>query len=279
MITNILASLLISNSPVQVAVIDTGYSYNSLFNATLCKDGHKDFTDDQKYENGVPVDEIGHGSNVAGLIHQRAVGVNIGEALSNPNEMQKLKENNLNYCLIIVKAFSRGSNVKSYIKSLEYVKSLKSVKLVNISAGGKDFDSQEDKLIKEMLDDNKIIIAAAGNEGNNLDINNFYPASNDPRIVVVGNSSINKVQETDNKGFSKVYATEIFKAHNTSNFGSKIDVYAPGVNSLSLGAKGRDLSVLTGTSQATAVFTGLIINDIISNKLTSKQARKNERNP
>ena len=50
---------------IKIAVIDTGYTQNTIFNATLCKGGHADFTQSGLFVNGVPLDTHGHGSIVS----------------------------------------------------------------------------------------------------------------------------------------------------------------------------------------------------------------------
>lgn len=274
MIENILVSLLTFSGPIQIAVVDTGYTYSNIFNASLCKTGHKDFTNDQKYENGVPIDDIGHGSNVAGSIHQYAINITLNESLINKDKIKKLKQINPNYCLVIIKAFAKNSDTKAYNNALEYVKNLNNVSIVNISAGGNSFDLQEYRSIKQMLDDKKTIIAAAGNNGESIDLNPYYPASDDPRIIVVGNSFSSKVQETKNKVFSKKYSNIFFGATNSSNYGSEVDVFVNGISKLSLSSKKDELSSLTGTSQSTAVFTGMIINSFLKKSLINEQARR-----
>lgn len=274
MFINILMSLFISNAEnaqIRVAVIDTGYTYSNVFNANLCKTDHKDFTEDQVYEKNVPVDFNGHGSNVAGLIHEYATGY----TLSNNKlfNIDKLKENKANYCLVIIKAFSKDAKIKSYLDALEYVSKLKNIDIVNISAGGKQSDDQEKNIIRKMLNDHKIIIAAAGNNGENVDINNYYPALIDNRIIVVGNSVSEETKETNNIKYSKDDYYKIFKKSETSNYGASVDVFAPGTNMLSLSLNPNELAYLTGTSQATASFTGIIVNNILN-----KKVRKNEIN-
>lgn len=279
MIIELLSSLIISQSPIQIAVIDTGYTQSNLFNAPLCPTGHKDFTSDQIYDvTGIPSDLSGHGSNVAGLIHQYASNIILDKKINfqeSKNKFLQLNKKNDKYCLVIVKAFSNNYSNKAYIDALKYVQSVKSIKIVNISAGGYTFDVEESVIINQMLNENKVIVAAAGNEHRNIDILQYYPASLDKRIVVVGNSDDSAVYETNNGHFSLLEVTTKFKKHASSNYGSDVDVFVDGVNMVSLSNKKDALSILTGTSQATAAFTGMIINKVLKQ---NNEMRKYERN-
>lgn len=262
MITNLIASLLVYTAPIKVAVIDTGYNSSNMFNASLCESGHKDFTEDQIYNNGIPADLHGHGTNVAGLIHQHASGVVLNKEIIKNfpyDKMSALKKKNTGYCLVIIKAFSLKSNLKWYIDALKYAETLK-VQIVNISAGGYSKEKEELALIKKMLDNKKIIVAAAGNDGKDIDLEPYYPASADDRVVVVGNSNKDIKKETNNKIFIKKDLEVDFSANPTSNYGSVVDIYVQGYEMVSLSNKPDNLSVMSGTSQATAAFTGDIIN-------------------
>jgi len=270
MITSIITSFFISQSPVKVAVIDTGYSKNDIYNASLCDTGHKDFTEDQQYVDGVPVDLMGHGTHVAGLIHQYAENVYLEDSdsfQSQYKKINKLKQKDSSYCLIIVKAFSSKSDkIQSYMDAIRYVNGLKDVRIVNISAGGDSFLLEEKEIIKNMLDNNKVIIAAAGNSGHNIDIIQYYPASLDSRVIVVGNSNSENLKETENKNFTKKQFDTMFARNKTSNYGSQVDVFVKGENMLSISNIQNRLAYMTGTSQATAVFTGIILNHIKNRK-------------
>ena len=273
MLTNLIASLLISNTPVRVAVIDTGYTKSDIYNASLCDGGHKDFTEDQKYDNGVPVDFMGHGTHIAGLIHQYTEGVSLQDSDTARVQYEKIKKLNIkdsDYCLVIVKAFSKSGKLENYINAIDYVKRLKDVSIVNISAGGDSLSVQEKSIIDTMLNEKKIIIAAAGNSTNNIDIDHYYPASLDKRIIVVGNSETDEIKETQNQHFTKEQFRSIFSTNPTSNYGSDVDVFVKGTKMLSISHIADRLAFLTGTSQSTAVFTGLVLKNIKIQKKEKK---------
>jgi serine protease len=90
-------------------------------------------------------------------------------------------------------------------------------KILNCSWGGNEPDSTfisiMQSFVDEALDTGALIVAAAGNAGQDIDIaaNNFFPA-NLKGVLSVGATDIND------------------KAASFSNFGNSVAVYAPGVN-------------------------------------------------
>src|ERR1700734_561050 len=218
--------------PIVVAVIDTGFghTFQSVSEENhLCKYGHKDFTsqniwtDDVFWVNNktrdarkvkintvdrVPLDDYGHGTNIVGLIDQNA--------------------GNTNYCIVIIKAFSKSStddeNIQNSVKAIEYVNKLKP-DIVNYSAAGYYFDTLESQGIKKYLDNGGIFVAAAGNK--NIELSQqtpYYPAMYDSRIVVVGNKNEDGTRQLN------------------SNYGMLVNDWEVGVDKTAFGI------TLTGTS-------------------------------
>ena len=137
-----------------------------------------------------------------------------------------------NYCLIIIKYYDKNikNNHVRFLKALEHAYNL-NVDMINISAGGPGIFIPEYNLIKQILDSKIIINAAAGNESLNLDDECiYYPACYDERIFVI--SSKNTIK---------------------ANKGEIVDKYENGKNQTGFGI------TLSGTSQATAIFTGKAI--------------------
>lgn len=167
-------------------------------------------------------DKLGHGQNIAHIISDRI--------------------QNVDHCFVIIKVFSNASNGKAMNSSnegLEYALKLK-VDIVNYSAGGEEPNETEERIITNMLENKMKVIVAAGNEGNDLDDNcNYYPACYRlQNLMVVGN--LNKNGTTHNKSNRGVYLT-------AWRIGE--DVIAGGL-------------MLTGTSQATAVYTSDIVKEL-----------------
>jgi subtilisin len=209
----------VCNAQLKIGVLDSGFDFKSNWKdrnfpiPKLCATEHKDFTDTDLN------DEIGHGTFMAGLIGKYA--------------------EDSDYCLVIVKQFKKRDNGSTTTnRALEYVVNL-NVDIINISGGGNSFSTKECELIKTALNKGIIVIAAAGNESNDLKKISFYPAMCDKRVQVIAN--INK-------------DTTLIKS---SNYGDDV-IAVPGVNIQSLWLN-NSLNYQTGTSSATAIFTGKLI--------------------
>ena len=211
--------------PITIAVIDTGFGYKERgHQVKLCKYGHKDFTIDKQlsfsYDTQVPIpiDIERHGTNIVGIIDDY------------------LRNTNIDYCLVIIKFYSRRQsgeqNILSTIRSMSYAINI-GADYVNYSAGGPERNRFEEDAVKRFLDGGGKLVAAAGNEGLNLDLqeNAYYPAMYDPRIIVVGNLGIQGVR------------------YSSSNYGSVVTKWEIGTNVTEYGI------TMTGTSQATALET------------------------
>lgn len=149
---------------ITVAVIDTGIDKAS--SNKLCKFGHKSLVD-----NSPLTDEHGHGTHIAGLIE-----ANAGKG---------------NYCMVSIKWFKQGmtpsESITNLVDAINHAINIK-VDYINISGGGTEYFSAEERAIKRALDQGIKVIAAAGNEASNLDLKcNYFPACYDSRINVVGN--------------------------------------------------------------------------------------------
>lgn len=218
------------NRPVIIAVLDSGLDTSS-YKANLCKYGHKDFT---KYnfsiKEPVPKDNAGHGTQVTSLIERELKYVNKKD-----------------YCVVVVKFFdtydsSPHINAINMIKALKYLANIKP-DIINISGGGEYPYHEEEKYILQILNNGTKIVAAAGNNGRELNKTfSFYPAMYHSDIIVVGG-----LDENGN-------------IHKTSNRGSVVDVYELGVVYLDR------VYPLIGSSYATAIHTGKLARKIIENK-------------
>jgi len=128
-----------------------------------------------------------------------------------------------------------------------YVASLK-VDVVNISAGGANFNPLEYAAVKRILESGAKLVVAAGNERDNLDKNcNFYPACYFPEIIVVGNGAWRR-----NK--FKIY----------SNYGSQIDQWEDGMFHVAYGIFG------SGSSMSAAVASGKLLLKLHQAQLLKK---------
>lgn len=211
---------------IRIAVIDTGLDLQDpRFNGHLCTSGHRDLT----YTTLNDVE--GHGTHIAGLIQQNA--------------------EKGNYCLIILKYWQRDvDGTTSLIRIKEAYKEaiIQHVDIVNVSAGGPEFNEEEYLLIKNNPD--ITFVVAAGNDGKSLDIkgNEYYPASyNLWNEIVVGNKTSDGMLAS------------------TSNWGKNIKTYEVGENAISTLPNGK-YGALSGTSMSTAIYTGKLIRKILNAK-------------
>lgn len=237
--TLLLLSLIISiqvNATIKIAVIDTGFDFNStwtdasthaLIKPKLCPGKHYDFVTPK---NKKPQDNHGHGTHIAGLIAKYA--------------------ENTDYCLIIMKFYD--PNIKDLTQ--EYtIKAIKQaiaedVDIINYSGGGLSPSKPEKEAIELAQKKGIKIVVAAGNEHTELKpffkikgtCIGYYPACYNALIARVGN--------VDAKG----------DIAPTSNFGSFITAWEMGEEVLSLGI-GNKYVKMSGTSQATAVHTGKLV--------------------
>lgn len=167
-----------------------------------------------------------HGTHVAGLITKYA-----GDS---------------NYCLLIYKfhgdRFDGSATMDRLISSL-YAAMAQGADVVNISGGGRNPSYLEKEIIKN--NPNVIFVVAAGNNGENLDLpeNTYFPASYFlPNIIAV--SSL------DRDG--KRSKTSNWSKKTISELGEEVVSFLPN------GGEGP----ISGTSQATAIATGKLVNKI-----------------
>lgn len=223
------------SKPVVIAVIDTGFAaerfgYKEFEKIKLCKYGHKDFSGFEEFifslrtNDPVPVDNHGHGTNIACIIDQLA------------------RTGTRDYCLVILKYYDpkggEKDNLKNSNKAMRHAIDIKA-DYVNYSGGGTEKNKTESKLVKEFLDKGGVFVAAAGNERSDLQRHPYYPASVDPRVISVGNLS--RIDE---------------KPVPTSNYGKAVKRWEIGDSVVGCNI------VLSGTSQAAATATGKMIKDL-----------------
>lgn len=212
-----------------VAVIDTGIDVSV---RKLCKFGHKSFIDKEKDQiNITPQDDNGHGTHVADTIVNQA-------------------GTDGDYCIVSIKFYENTSsgveNLKKMINAFRYAMNIKA-DIINISGGGADFISQEFFMVLKALKKGIVIVAAAGNNHEDLDKDcNYYPGCYDKRIVMVGNL---KKDFFGNTSIS-----------DSSNYGKRVSRWEVGTNVLAALPGGKS-GYLTGTSQATAIATGKILKE------------------
>jgi serine protease len=159
--------------------------------------------------------------------------------------IQKYAED-ANYCLVIVKFYSESPKAPNYItEALKYASSLQDVKIINISAGGADEDLDEKATI--FNNPNIIFNVAAGNNAKKLEPCDYFPACYGlPNMNVIGNISP------------------------SSNYGPIVKAVEDGKNVLS-SIPGGGYAIFSGTSQATAIYTGKMVRKLFPKSISSSQ--------
>ena len=227
---------------VVVAVIDTGvdFSHSALKNKII---GYKngEFTNAEENNYGRdfspqsltfsrPYDDNGHGTHIASIITKVA-----------PNaKIFPIKYYN--------KDASEKENLEATVEAIKFAINA-GIKIINYSSGGSGKSNIEREVIELANQNDVLLIAAAGNFGENIDQEGFqyYPASYSNENII---SVINHGPK--------------YILHKTSNYGvNNADISAPGT--MILGAFPNErYGNLTGTSQATAYVsaTAAIIKGI-----------------
>lgn len=175
-------------------------------------------------------DEHGHGTHIAGLIaadHPDFQGIAPGTKL------------------MILKYYDPkapiGGNLMSSVRAIKYALRM-GAHIINYSGGGFEPFPAEREALLEAEKKGVLVVAAAGNENANADALAFYPASYKlSNILPVMALSPNQ------------------KRLPASNWGPKtVKVSAPGEQILSTFLEGQ-MAYMSGTSQATAVVTGIAV--------------------
>ncbi|MCE3015072.1 MAG: S8 family serine peptidase [Pirellula sp.] len=174
-----------------------------------------------------PMDDNGHGTHVAGTIG--AVGDNgIGvTGVAWKASIMPLK---------FLDQSGSGS-LSNAIKAIQYAR-VNGAKIINASWGGGGFSSALQSAISQFITSGGLFVAAAGNEATNNDVTPSYPA-NYQGVISVGAST-----RTDTRA-------------SFSNFGTSVDVFAPGQSILST-LPGNRYGSLSGTSMATPQVAGAL---------------------
>ncbi|KAL7924088.1 subtilisin-like serine protease [Trichoderma austrokoningii] len=179
------------------------------------------------FVNSNNTDENGHGSHVSGTIGGATFGV---------------AKNIKLVAVKVLDATGAGSN-SGVLNGMQFVvndvqaKGLSGKAVMNMSLGG-SLSAAVNNAIAAISNAGVVPVVAAGNE--NQDTANTSPGSA-PQAITVG----------------AIDATTDVRA-SFSNFGPDVDIYAQGVNVLSVGIKSdTDTAILSGTSMATPHVAGL----------------------
>jgi subtilisin family serine protease/subtilisin-like proprotein convertase family protein len=233
-----------TSTSVVVAVIDTGIDYNhpdlrpNIWNNTRevagngIDDDHNGYVDDIRGWNFVtdtnnPMDDNGHGTHVAGTIG--AVGNN-GIGVTGIAWNAKL--------MALKFLDSTGSGLLSdAVSAIDYARN-NGAKIINASWGGGGFSSALQSAIQRFQDAGGIFVTAAGNESSNNAVAASYPAN----YALAGVISVAASTSSDTLA-------------SFSNYGTNVDIAAPGVSILST-VPNNSYASYSGTSMATPHVAG-----------------------
>ncbi|WML34220.1 S8 family peptidase [Clostridium sp. OS1-26] len=208
---------------VKVAVLDTGvdYTHVDLKNRVLTDLGYN-FIDNSKNV----LDDNGHGTHISGIIAAEA------------NNKQGIVgiAGTLDVKIIPVKVLDKNGEGDSdkIAKGIIYAAD-KGADIINLSFGTKGTCEEIDSAIKYAKEKGAFVVVAAGNDNSNADL--YTPAGDEQDAYTV--SAI----------------TRQYKKANFSNYGSSIDIAAPGVKIISTVPNG--YAAWDGTSMAAPVVSGV----------------------
>lgn len=209
---------------VKIAVIDSGCDINH----DSIKDniiGVRNFTDEDRKNQNIVIDRVGHGTHVIGTIAAKGNNAVVGVA---PDAG-----------IYVLKAIDRtGSGKLSWVvNAINYAVKLK-VDIISMSLGMSQSNEKLERAVKEAINKEILVVCAAGNDGdgNSESFEYSYPAAY---------SGVISVGAVDKKGVPASF----------SNSNLVIDVVAPGVNILST-FPNNQFAVLSGTSMAAPHVSG-----------------------
>ncbi|MFY4777066.1 S8 family peptidase [Metabacillus sp. RGM 3146] len=218
---------------IVVAVLDTGCQFNhpDLKGQII---GGYNFTKDYFGFPAIFLDNNGHGTHVCGTIAARENGAGV-VGVAPKAKLLVLK---------VLKGSGEGT-IESITSAIKYATRWRGpkgekVRVISMSLGGPNDDSSLHSAIKNAVQNNIIVVCAAGNEGDgNSGTNEYsYPGAY-PEVVEVG--SVNLQQR-----LSKF-----------SNSNSEVDLLAPGEEILSTYPKNQ-YAKLSGTSMAAPHVSGAL---------------------
>ena len=192
---------------IVVAVIDTGIDpeHQSIKSSLWTSPENDGF--------GESKDNVGHGTHVSGII----------ASIYNNVSIMALKYSDFADTLRAIRyAIDHGADI------------------INYSGGGKGYSADEFALFKEAETKGIILVAAAGNDGEDIGKDPYYPAA-------YGLTNIISVGASDHEG----------SLIRESNYGAGVDIAAPGLDIFS-SMSGNRYGLLSGTSQAAAFVSGAV---------------------
>lgn len=231
-------------SSVGIAIIDTGISRS---HPDLNVAGAVSYV--RGNHNGE--DDHGHGSHCAGIAAAKLNGVGVRGMAPNAR-------------LFAVKVLDRGGSgsLSWIISGIDWVTKnapSKGIKVANMSLGFQGSSPSLDAAIAKSVGSGVTYVVAAGNSG--MDGGSFSPANN-PNVICVS-ALADSDGQPGSLGAQTGYGVDDTLA-SFSNFGSVVDIAAPGVNIYSTYASG-SYATLSGTSMASPHVAGAAALYSVSN--------------
>ena len=210
---------------INIAIIDSGcdVDHESLKDNIVSV---RNFTDEDNKNPNIVIDRVGHGTHVAGIIAANGNNNTVLGVAPWAN-------------LYILKAIDRtGSGKVSWVVNAINYAVEKKVDIISMSLGMANSDPKLEKAVKNAVNNNILVVCAAGNEGDgNADVFEYsYPASY-VDVISVG--------AVDKKGVPAEF----------SNSNLVVDLVAPGVDILST-YPNNQFALLSGTSMSAPHVTG-----------------------
>jgi thermitase len=203
-----------------VAVIDSGVCFDHPDLQGRFVDGGYDYVDDDT----TPMDEMGHGCAVSGIIAANANNA-IGIAGIAPNTR----------ILPLRVLDANGIGTYADVISAIYQAVSSGADIINLSLGGQNHSQLLEQAVNYAVANGVQVVAGAGNTGTE---GVFYPAKY-PNVIAVGSYGMDG------------------KRSSFSTYGNEVDTIAPGENILTT-TKAGNYAYFTGTSMAVPYVTGLL---------------------
>lgn len=252
-----------NEQPIIVAIVDTGIDLqNKNLNMALWHNPGElgqDIKGGDKSTNGIDDDQNGfvddfqgwnfsrnnsklhdlhgHGTHIAGLILKNSADASVK--------------------LMVLKYFDASTpnldTISASTKAMRYAIQ-NGAQIINFSGGGREASAEELAVLQEAQRRGILVVAAAGNERQNTNEVPFYPASYQlDNIISV--AALDREQQLVS----------------SSNFGTRVDTAALGQAVIS-DLPNKQLGAMTGTSQATAQVTGMLVQYFAQQKLLPNPA-------
>lgn len=232
---------------VHVCIIDTGidmehpnFSHQELI-------GFRDFVE-EKHDKVRDVGEDSHGTLMSGLL------------ISNGTFLGAAPEVDLSVALALDDEGSSGSGER-VAQAIRWCRITQRVDIISLSLGGQPSEfssnSQTNIAVQEALDSGIFVVAAAGNTGLDLDINDVSQPSSIPGVISVG-----AISKSGYVWGSSAFGSSIDPYSDTIREypNQKPEVIAPGVNifSTTSSSLSSPYAYSSGTSDSTVFVTGAL---------------------